>query len=185
MWYAARQSASAAIRSTQQAERTMRIDQRAWVRIGTGSEVFTINQPIIVNLLIGNSGKTPAKDVTGDMVVQLLKETEEPDFIYAPGHPRMHLPKILILPNTEAHSPLKVQYDPPGGNKPVAVLYSQKLKDQIENGTLLVVVHGRLTYDDVFGRQHWLKFCTFGGHNLEGRGPASCDEYNDTDDNNN
>lgn len=61
---------------------------------------------------------------------------------------------------------------------------TDKFKKKIESGNLIVVIHGRLTYEDVFGVGHWFQFCSFGSAgSLKKRGSAKCDEYNDTDNN--
>jgi hypothetical protein len=180
---AAKDGATAAQNAVRQAERTMHMDQRAWIHVGAIDNQFILGRQIEVPLKIGNTGKTPAKKVTGDLAIQLLKATDDPDFVYTKGHPHFHLPQILVVPNTDINMTMHVSRYIKGIDHPIPVIYDQRLKDGIESGNLVVVVHGSFTYDDVFGVSHWFKFCTFGSPNLSKPGPAKCDEYNDTDNN--
>jgi hypothetical protein len=176
-------SANAAKSAADVAQQTMRIDQRAWIRFGLVNNQLTLGQPIDAPVMIGVAGKTPARKVTGDMKAELLRPDQAPDFVYAKGHPHFHLPTVLILPNTDMHLTLTVLRAAPRKKEPDLVLFDSAIQHSIDQGDLLIVVHGMLTYEDVFGVEHWLKFCTFGSGNLRHRGSPKCDEYNDTDNN--
>jgi len=89
----------------------------------------------------------------------------------------------LALPNTDTHLTLAVLRYASGGKEPEAVLLDVETLRKIDNGDLLLVVHGKLTYEDIFGVSHWLRFCSFGSSNLRKRSSINCDEYNAADDN--
>jgi hypothetical protein len=171
------------VASRNSTERMIRFDQRAWIHIGVVNSQLVTNQPIDVPLVIGVIGKTPARKVNGDLVAQLIKPDEDPDFVYAPGHPRTHMPSFLILPNTDIHLTLNVLRDVPGQKNPSVVLFDREIQAKIEMQELILIIHGRLTYEDIFGVSHWLKFCTTGTPNLRKALSTKCNEYNDVDNN--
>jgi len=140
-------------------------------------------KPIDVPIIIGVVGKTPAKKVTGDMKAELLEGGQRPDFSYAKGISHMHLPEILILPETDTHIVLRVVRRNPHGSKSEPVIHSEIIGREIENGDLVIVYHGKLTYDDVLGVSHWIKFCQVaGGSAPSTKSPVGCNEYNQIDD---
>jgi hypothetical protein len=178
-------AAAAAEGAVEQAEQTMRLDQRAWIHIGSvPPNKFKIGQPMDVPIMIGVVGKTPAKIVTGDLVVQLLKPNEIPDFLYdTPNHPHYHLTPLLIIPDTGMDITLTIARYALGTKKTEPIVYNPTIQRDLANGDLIVVIFADLTYDDVFGVHHWLKFCTYGAQNLHTPGPNKCNEYNDVDNN--
>jgi hypothetical protein len=139
------------------------------------------NQPIAAPVELGNSGKTPASHVTGDVVAELLAPEEEPTFVYTKGHPRSHIAEITILPNQQMHFSAEVLKRGKGTPRPV--LYTSDIQKLVEAGKLLIVIHGSLTYDDVFGVHHWMHFCSFGGSGNVFGGPKGCNEWNQVDNN--
>jgi hypothetical protein len=114
--------------SVKEAERTMRLDQRAWIHIGFTNNEFLLGQPIKVPMLIGNTGKTPARKVTGDMTVQLLKPTQDPEFVYIKKHPHFHLPPLLAVPNTDNHVELYVPRHLKGTETRVPILFDRQIQ---------------------------------------------------------
>jgi hypothetical protein len=161
----------------------MMLDQRAWISVGLIDNQLFDGQPIQSPVVIGNTGKTPALKVKGDIVLQLLKPNETPTFIYGSGHPRSHIPEVTMLPNQQIHLSAAALQKVQGPN-PDVILATPTIRKQLESENLLIAVHGNITYTDIFGLQHWVHFCSFGkggsskGPNL---GAEKCDEYNDVD----
>ena len=60
-------------------------------------------------------------------------------------------------------------------------VFTAPLKDEIFNAQSLIVVHGRIIYNDIFGTEHWTTYCRYVLH------PEliseECTRHNDTDDN--
>jgi hypothetical protein len=50
--------------------------------------------------------------------------------------------------------------------KPEPVIYTPDIRKKVESGELSIVVHGSLTYMDIFGVNHWMHFCAFSGVDL-------------------
>jgi hypothetical protein len=73
------------------ARENFRVDQRAWVspRIDKAALKSTEGEPLTVPVVFMNSGKTPAKTISGSLVLSLVYRGSAPDFEYSPGHPRL------------------------------------------------------------------------------------------------
>ncbi|MBZ5562341.1 MAG: hypothetical protein LAP13_07960 [Acidobacteriia bacterium] len=174
-------AAQAARDTADSAKETMRLNERAWITYGMVNNQLLDNQPIETPVQIGNTGKTPASKVTGDIVSELLTRGQSPAFIYATGHPRSHLRQSTILPNQQIH--MNVAVLKKGKARPELVPYTSGIRKRLESGELFIVVYGTLTYSDIFGVSHWLHFCSFGGPHIGSNGPQKCNEYNQVDSN--
>ena len=65
-----------------------RTDERAWMGFSFmgGNLGLTIGQSFLVPTELLNSGKTPARQIMGDIVVRVIAKGETLDFDYTPGH---------------------------------------------------------------------------------------------------
>jgi hypothetical protein len=186
---ATEKAAIAAKNSANISKQTMHVDQRPWMNVIVGQTPLQDGSPIVMQVRIINSGKTPAFNVQGLVIINLLKETEEPDFNYAPGiHPKYSINAGTAIPNVPNDLSWPVLPKRVPENKPIKpILTTKAIRDGIQSGNLYIVVHGRITYDDIFGVGHWIKFCNY-AHNAV-RLPASkatadtCGPYNDVDKN--
>lgn len=167
--------------STEAANRNFRRDERSWMafKFVEGNMTFTIGKPFLVPTEITNTGKTPAKNVHGNIVVGILKKGEHLDFIYTPGHANYAVTAGTIFPNgkiVESFEAIKH-----GQERAEAIIFTAPLKDEIFSGQSFIVVHGRIAYNDIFGIEHWTTYCRYVLH------PEliseECIRYNDTDDN--
>ena len=152
------------------------LDQRAWIGIGDIRGQPEVNQIWEVVVVFHNSGRTFAKNFSGYAVVDPRKGTGDfPDFSYA------HDKKFsggLISPSGDHN----VKLTPTRGKstgQPSPL--NDELSRRITNGQLRIFVHGFVTYDDIFGVNHWLSFCYFWHQATKGYG--ACDMHNDTGDN--
>jgi hypothetical protein len=186
--HAAQNAATAARDTADVARQTMHIDQRAWIGVVVGQGAMNNQQPIRMPIRLTNTGKTPALKVQGTIVVNLLRRDEEPDFSYVTGHPRYGIEGHTVLPNLPqdlAFAVLPKDADPTAPLNPILV--TDAIRQGMENGALYTVVHGEITYEDIFGIAHWIKFCNY-AHNIVGFPQISvantCGAYNDVDKNN-
>src|ERR1700690_1118800 len=71
-----------------QSTKSFRIDERAWMgfKFTEGSINFTFNKSFLVPTQVINTGKTPAKNVHGNIVVGVFQKGEPLDFTYTQGH---------------------------------------------------------------------------------------------------
>ena len=183
---AAENAAIAAKSAADTAIQTMHIGDRAWVNVSTGQAPMTDGSPLVIPVTIVNNGKTTAFNVVGRMVVNLLPVNTEPDYVYKMGHPSYAFDVRALAPD----HPQKVDYaalpkylDPKRRLHPIMV--TPKLREDMGKGYTQLVVHLRLTYDDIFGISHWVQFCASASAIIPGQKVHSandtCGQYNDMD----
>ncbi len=128
-----------------------RTDQRAWIDlIISAPPAFQADQPFSTNAQVKNLGKTPAKNIQmGDAFEGLSAQTT-----YSFDHAKLTMTRMGMLPpQGPALRPVEIT---PG--KPHEIL-GQGRFDAISRGSIVLFYWGLVTYDDVFGIHHWLKFC--------------------------
>jgi len=159
----------------------MRVDQRAWVSIVI-PPVFPLNGtsiPIVTQ--IQNTGKTPAADVEADYIATVLKKGEEPALgDFSVGHPHNRFYGGAVFPNSPIPTTLTFVGYGPATAEPIVP--DDALRQDIANGNRFIIFHGRITYHDVFGTQHWTQFCTGSGTAILEK-LKKCVAYNDVDHN--
>src|ERR1017187_2052528 len=185
-WSEMKRATTAATGTAKTAIQTMHLNERAWIAVYVEKAKMTDNAPLEMPVTIVNEGKTNALNVQGNIVVNVLPFTEEPDFVYRSGHPSYAfdakvLPPKQPQPLNWAAAP---KYLSPTAPWKVIVV-NPKLRGQISRGVLYIVVHGRLSYEDIFGVPHWLQFCTHAqtggpGVNAQSAG-QECGKYYDVD----
>ena len=179
--YIAERQLSALNQQIMRADRNFRIEQRAWVGFSLvpGNLTFTMNRPFLVPTLLVNSGKTPAKDVSGQIVVGVIGRGQPIDFSYAPGHAHYEISAGTVFPNGQFQESFEgIEH---GANQAQAILIDKPLLNAILSSEKLVLVHGRITYWDVFGQRHWTTYCRIVSN--PSLIPPDCMSYNRTDDN--
>jgi hypothetical protein len=135
----------------------------------------------------------PAFDVTGKIVVNVLPVNEDPDLkLTNQLHPGYNV-STKELPPHDTQSPYFAAFPKyiKQGEISTPIITTPKMREQLKKGTLYIVVHARVTYEDVFGVEHWLQHCSHGlgseswpGVRLSSVGPTGiCGQYNDTDKN--
>jgi hypothetical protein len=157
---------------------TMRIEQRAWIRIEQGFEQIAENKPLRAIVSIKNTGKTPAKRVDQRFSVQIVKSGDSPNLDPVGGFTSF---AGLLPPDVtgEHRVPLfRETFDllnPP--------LMTKADVDDIDSGKAYLAIVGRITYIDVYGVSHWINLCHW-QTNKRGTYPTrKCVEFNDADDN--
>jgi hypothetical protein len=143
-----------------------RLDQRAWMGITQVIGKPEEDKVFDVTIELKNSGKTPANNV-------VIYNVYDP----VPVGDGAHFGWETLVPN-------KFGTVPPNVERLFTIHPSKFAKltkaDMDTFNTRTMWVHGRITYDDIFGRHHWLTYCT---SLTAGWVWAFCSEHNDTDDN--
>lgn len=154
--------------SIQATQNAMRQDQRAWVVWKAIEGKPELDKPWTLKTYFTNSGKTPAKNVKVNCIVDHAKDESALDFNKIAPETR----PAIIAPNDPTTycelNPLKIDKV----NQEVLNIFSSKQE--------IIFFYGFVTYDDIFRREHWLTFC----HAMEPDGKAwdTCHVYNDTGD---
>jgi hypothetical protein len=162
-------------------DRNFRIDERAWIGFTLASDhfTFTLGKPFLVPAEILNTGKTPAKNVEGNIAVQIAEKGKPIDFSYAPGHANYRIQGGTLFPSGKIIESFEgIQH---GRENAEPIVITKALGQEIISGQLYVIIHGKITYQDEFGTEHWTTFC----RNVTDPSAISedCTRYNDTDDN--
>jgi hypothetical protein len=173
---AATQAANAAEASVKQVRRTARHDQRAWVAVVDIQGIPEVGTIFSVNLVAQNSGKTFAKNLTTRAVVEATTEKGgEPDFsLEETAAAKKNSSVSLLAPNADYVMDIELRKQTPPHE------ITQSDLDGIRRGDVTIFVHGKMTYDDIFGCVHWTSFCTRLKPDLK---YASYGKHNDADQN--
>lgn len=170
------------------ANQTMQIDQRPWMNVVFGQAGLKDGSPIVMPVRIINSGKTPAYNVQGIVVVNLLSGNDQPDFNYGSGiHPKYSINTGIAIPNFPNDLQWAILPKYVARDKPInPIVATSAIRKGIEDGRLYIAVYGRITYADTFGTDHWINFCSY-AHNAVGVSDKAtadtCGPYNDVDKN--
>jgi hypothetical protein len=172
---AATRAANAAEASVREVRRTARRDQRAWIAMVDIQGIPEVGTMFSVNLVAQNSGKTFAKNLTMRAVIEIAQKGEEPDFSLEDSDAARKASSVsLLAPNADYVMDIELHKQTPPHE------ITQSDLDGIRSGNLTIFVHGRMTYDDVFGCSHWTSFCTRLKPDLK---YASYGKHNDADQN--
>jgi hypothetical protein len=159
----------------------MLVDQRAWVSVVAPTDIPSQDSSVRASIQITNTGKTPAKDVEGDIDAIVLKKGEGPSFDFNSGHPREHLYAGALFPNAPINIVIPVVQH---GSQPAEpIVPTPELRRDIANGESFVIFYGKISYVDVFGRAHWTTFCTGSGTAIQSADLKKCISHNDIDKN--
>ena len=147
----------------------LQADLRAWVAVreivltGDRSE----GRPVDVKVFLINTGKTPARDLVGQVRVVMAKDyLARPEFaILSDDHPRIAL----------APGPTNIHIDRDNQRFPA------EHTRQYQEGEVRIYVHGRIIYKDVFGVAHQTTFCAFHAFGDEQGTLTWCPQYNTID----
>ena len=161
--------------------KAMRVDQRAWVSVPFPANFPLDGKFIPIITQVKNSGKTPARDVQGDIIATVLKKGEQPTIgDFSVGHPHEHLFGGSIFPDAPfPMTPIVKRY---GDHAPEIVVPDEALRNDIASGERFIIFYGRITYSDAFGISHWTQFCTGSGAGILDN-LKKCVTYNDFDPN--
>jgi hypothetical protein len=144
---AATNAAKGTTESIRLTEKNARLDLRAWVAtVSARSPPPSSKEKLVIQVLIKNTGKTFARDVTISQCMQLVPNENEPKFEREEG---MNVVKgMLLMPNGDYTMTLDVKDQ-----------WSEEWIDSFKSGKWGICVFGIITYYDIFGIDHWTKFC--------------------------
>jgi len=155
------------------------VDQRAWISVIVPTNFPLEGSFILASIQITNTGKTPAKDVEGEIVATVLKKGEDPSFDFSTGHPHNRLYAGALFPNAPLNTAISVvRYGPLA---PEPVVPTPQLRQEIAKGDSFIIFYGKISYFDVFGAAHWTQFCTGSGAAIQMIDLKKCINYNDVD----
>lgn len=162
------------------------LDQRPWVAVSDQTAPLAQpNGPIGITIEIANTGKTPAQKFKGRFVFGVFDASAMPDFHDETKYASTYLEGGggALIPGFKK----KTLINAAGGTKekPEKVLYTPTFAKQLERSSdHLLILYGKLDYEDVLGVTHWIEICE---PFMLGRAPHSqsraCAEYNKTDNN--
>ncbi len=128
-----------------------RTDQRAWMdMIINAPPNFQEDRPFTTSAQMKNLGKTPAKRIMLGYIFEGITPSTNPLF----DDHRLKFINAGMLP-PQGPATLSVEITP---GKPDELLGKGRF-EAIREGKIVVYYWGLITYDDVFGFHHWLKFC--------------------------
>jgi hypothetical protein len=157
-----------------------RLDQRAWVgpkMVVSGLKPFdsnpvpnlVIGQKILLGVILINSGKTPALHFTGWTDIGILPTTANFSPKYRPEREAWKRQRGVVAMM-------------PGGTLAMMApesdeIVSQAMIDNLKAERMTLYLFGSYTYSDVFGKEHFTKFCMFATPELTAMG--ACKTYGD------
>jgi len=166
----AQEQADAAQANVKVVQKTMRLEQRAWVAVETLDDAgFEPGKPYRVTITFKNTGRTPASEIESDVESEPVPKGEPVRFIYT----EKPVKGGLISPNSVARRDLFATH----GNPLDAFDFAD-----FELGNRTEYVYGFLRYRDIFRDKHWLTFCFHVAFAHEHYYYVGCDEYNDAGD---
>jgi hypothetical protein len=163
LWIVTNKAANATRQSVTNADTNFRTDERAWIGVGIGGTVtFTIDQPFLVPVKTSNSGKTPAQDVHGNVVVGVFEKGRALNFDYSSGHHNANygIRSGTLFPGGFVEESFQGVRTGDNG-KPETILLHKASYDAVQGGQAFVIVHGIIFYNDIFGIEHWTTFCRY------------------------
>ena len=164
----AQNSAASVMASMEQ----IRLDQRAWVAVGSIEGIPELDKPFTTKVTVRNTGKTFAKDFRMAVVVD-FGPSHSPTF---DEEAKVHRGSIDLLAPNGLY--MAVNRITGAGSERRLANPNQAALDSIKSGSTSVFIHGRMDYNDIFARQHWTTFCAELDSALEWR---ICGTHNDAD----
>jgi hypothetical protein len=159
----------------------MEADQRASIVI-TAGHVGDHGSTMYCPITVSNMGKTVARHIVVNAVVDVLKSSEAPTFSY--DVPHLINRQGAMFPNSPTHLEVPTYVLNAQGQTEVRN-FSQSDISELTEGKDYVVVYVQVDYLDRSGKPHWTHYCSFAGSAITGTpvNALACAKYNDVDDN--
>ena len=147
----------------------LRLDQRAWVGIDKPRGTLRLAKPFVVTIVLRNTGKTPARNLA---IVETSRSVKKEDKISF-AHPTISTEPTaaLLMPGGLQ----RIRKSIVEGSEVTADVITSITKEEYR-----YVFYGTLTYQDVFGKDHWLRYYFW--LSPDGQGYIIGPEHNDTGD---
>lgn len=163
--------------------RTSQTDLRAWIAFEPRDpsekiepdryQTLREGDPIEYNVRIQNTGKTPAVNVRGHVIVTLVRTGSPTPFALMKDDFRgFRIESGVLIPNKD----MKVTAQRTNGHG-LEVARAAEILELLEKKARIVVI-GRVVYTDVFKKDHWTQFC----RPATGYAEPDCAAYNQVDD---
>jgi len=158
-----------------------RIERRAWVNVELKEIQFTENKPLMAQLSIKNTGKTPAKHMSSKFMVQNIKKDMSPRLEFEGT--LFNLTAGILNPEVTVTSAVPMLRDNGTILKPPLLTKAEVAA--IQTGETYVVVLGRIEYSDIYEIAHWHNVCFwYVSPGINRNYPTrKCVEHNDIDNN--
>lgn len=157
--------------------------ERAWLAMTSGN--VRIGAPdakklrlAVVDMQITNSGKTPAKQIFAEVIVDVVRNNAKWNADYN-SLPSTGQTTNVILAGDSSKFSASLQRAAATGTEPT--LLSEADWQQLVEGRDYIIVYGRMTYRDSFGRWHWQHFCSWSAFAQGEFSAQDCTAYNDMD----
>jgi hypothetical protein len=161
--------------------RALIVDQRAWISVSVvGWAPIGENMPLGVTLHVTNTGKTPAKRVAQQIVIEKIDSQNSPTFAYD----RPHVASVagIMVPNTPRDiAAVMLTKEKPAILDPP--LMTKADIDEINSGKVYLAVFGKFSYWDIHDVIHWVSFCFWHSPTSGNYSAKKCAAYNDIDNN--
>lgn len=163
----------------------MREDERAWIEMHiTKPLAVEENKVTTIDVEVKNIGKTPARNVFTELIIQPRKIDSPPVIDFGDGIPRTTQSAGILYPNDPLPTPVTVVQKAEKDGQFYPIPASSQTVKAWKNGEFYVVVYGRTQFTDIFGVHHITRFCTYIG----GKGgifvpTRTCSDYNNVDNN--
>jgi hypothetical protein len=170
----------------------MKIDQRAWLVFAPETtEQFPKDETLLSQvsvstvLKISNSGKTAARKVQVEAVMDYISNGDHPDFVYD-SRARITDTTGIVFPNSVLiQVPVGFYKTIPNSTKVQPRFLSPYEYTALHDGRGYMVVYASVRYLDIYDVEHWAHYCTFfiapGAPYVEVEGARACTDYNDAD----
>jgi hypothetical protein len=170
-------------RQLDDAHRNFVVDERAWIKVNSSTPQATEGAPVTISITFTNTGKTPAKNVDSQFLIEVLPREQMADLSHYPsGNAIVRISTGLLVPgDTTAQWPAVFFTGIGADVHPKLLNHNDYMR--LVNGADYVVLRDIVTFDDIFGVSHWVHYCKWEtlGH---GEYPAkNCTAYNGTDNN--
>jgi hypothetical protein len=172
----------------QTSEKSYKLDQRAWIFMPQEIKVREVafDKPLGVPLEIKNTGKTPAKTIYTYIAVDIVKPDDVINFSYEQGNKfRPHRESFYPFMFPKA-SHVVTHFAMKPGENPEKIIATPELIGEVnaENPKVRIMMHGRITYNDIFGDPHWIIFCSQSNPaplSFSSKSGKQCANHNDID----
>ncbi len=167
--------------------KTSERESRALVSIKPVGDIqVVVDQVPEVKLVLNNLGKTTARQIVGEIYIEVIPKDQGPTFVHGNPTPSTRYTAPDLFP-TETHDLAakrlkavgEIVEGGPAGEWPIS-------KDEyasLLNGDTYLAAHGYIDYVDVYHVAHWSRFCVWRILKPGQFKAKSCTQYNTTDEN--
>lgn len=138
-----------------------RLEQRAWIQTTIRlPDAMRSGTPFSIPVKIENTGKTPAKNVFGYVVVNFFPATEAPR-LEVPENWQLFKYGMLAAGRGDETKYDLLSTKPVKDASHIAHIPTRDDVMAFAGRKTRLVTYGKLCYDDAFGVHHWLTFCQY------------------------